>query len=103
MIPPASLALRSSASRRAIVAAIVSFGWIGAVTSCGDSAPTTGGAVCTYAQTIHCTGPGGCDGVSTCKADLSAYGECACATEAGAAGQPDAGEIRDASGARDGS
>ncbi len=64
---------------------------LGLAAGCGSSAETAGGAVCTYAERIPCTGPAGCAGHAECLPDLSAYGACLCDRDGAVAdGGPDA-------------
>ncbi len=64
--------------------------------ACQSAEATGGGTVCTYLQTIDCTGVEGCVGARTCLPDLSGFGPCQCG-DAGtdAAAASDAGQRAD--------
>lgn len=54
--------------------------------ACGTTAETSGGAVCTYQETIDCHTDSGCRATQQCLPDLTGYGPCACESDAGIGG-----------------
>jgi hypothetical protein len=73
---------------------------ITAANGCQSSGEATGGAACTLGDRIPCSGTDGCSGAAECLPDLSDFGDCECAGDAGTtdaaagvdAGSRDAGE-----------
>lgn len=76
--------------RRPLFSLALALAVSGVLSSCGSSAETSGGALCTYRQQIDCTGEGACAGKRTCLPDLSGFGACECAGDGGAADASDA-------------